>query len=255
MTHALAILRLVGLAFVHLVTAPLAGLGWALRPGWPAAAARVQALALRVWSRGVLAVVGMRVRVDGERPRPPFFLVTNHLGYLDILVLGSHLDARFVSKAEVADWPVIGFLARCGGTIFLRRDRPADVGRALRSMEDALRAGHGCVFFPEGTSSAGAEVLPFHSALFEAPVRARVPVTCGSLHYRTSPGAPTAAESICWWGDMGFPGHFYGLLKVPRSEARVVYGPSVPPMPRRELADRAHSVVSGIFRPCVEATA
>lgn len=255
MTHLLAILRLAALALVHLVTAPLAGLGWALRAVRPGAAARIQNLALRTWSRGVLGVVGMRVEVEGDRPRAPFFVVTNHLGYLDILVLGSHLDARFVSKAEVADWPVIGFLARCGGTIFLRRDHASDVGRALRAMTRALEAGHGCVFFPEGTSSPGERVLPFHSALFEAPVRAGVAVTCASLHYRTAPGAPPASQTICWWGDMTFPDHFYGLLRVPRSEARVVYGARLTPTTRRDLADRAHAAVGELFRPCGEVPA
>lgn len=94
-------------------------------------------------------------------------LVSNHLSYVDVLVIGAITPAIFVSKNEARHWPVFGALARLAGTIFVRRDKRTDVARLAAEIKNALDAGVLVVLFPEGTSSAGARVLPFKSALLQ----------------------------------------------------------------------------------------
>jgi 1-acyl-sn-glycerol-3-phosphate acyltransferase len=133
----------------------------------------------------------------------------NHLGYLDILMLATQVDAPFVAKAEVAHWPVIGLLCRSVGTIFIDRARKRDLPRVIDEMVAALQRGRRVIFFPEGTSTSGATVLPFRSPLFEATIRTGVPVRYASLAYCTPKGAPPAHQVVCWWGDMTFIDHVY----------------------------------------------
>ncbi|MEW6299088.1 MAG: lysophospholipid acyltransferase family protein, partial [Thermodesulfobacteriota bacterium] len=204
----------------------------------------------RRWARRVAALFGLRVRVRGTPPPAPCLLVANHLSYLDILVLATQMDIVFVAKAEVARWPVIGFLGRAAGTVFIDRARKRDLPRVIQAMTDALRRGQRVAFFPEGTSSAGALVLPFHSPLFEAAVRAGVPVRYASLTYRTTCDVPPASRAVCWWGDMTFARHLYALLQLSGVRATVSFGrDAVEAGNRKRLAARARTAVMRLFSP------
>src|SRR6185436_7426012 len=108
----------------------------------------------------VLRLLAADIGSDGPCPRDGL-LVSNHLSYLDILVLATLTPAVFVSKSEVKNWPVFGWFARMAGTIFLQRTRRADVVRISEEITTVLRGGHLVVLFPEGTSSNGRQVLPF----------------------------------------------------------------------------------------------
>jgi len=164
--------------------------------------------------------------------------------------LAACVPCAFVAKSEVAGWPVLGALAFAARTIFVRRGLRADLPRVVRRMQDAGRNGLGVVFFPEGTSSAGEDVLPFRSSLFEAPLQAGHPLFCASLTYATPAGAPSARTSVCWWGDMTFPDHFWGMLKLPRIDGRIVFGGRpVAGGTRKELARSAHEAVRATFSP------
>ena len=109
------------------------------------------------WARFAAAVLCLRVRLVGEVPPRPFLLVSNHLGYLDMILLGARLPVVFVAKAEVARWPVFGPLARQSGTLFVDRTLRRDAVRASGAIEEVLRAGRSLVLFPEGTSTDGAD--------------------------------------------------------------------------------------------------
>jgi 1-acyl-sn-glycerol-3-phosphate acyltransferase len=208
----------------------------------------LQSACFRSWAKGVVRILGLRVTAAGSPPEPPFFLVTNHLGYLDVVVLAALAPCFFLAKSEVAAWPVLGFLARSMSTVFVDRARPADLPRVLERMERVARSGHGLAFFPEATSSPGEEVLPFRSSLFEAPARSGYPVCCARLRYETPAGEPPARLAVCWWGDMTFCGHFYELLKIPRLDASVVFGDVVTGHDRKELARAARAGVSRLLR-------
>lgn len=177
----------------------------------------------RLWARGNLRIFGITIAVRGVPPRGRFFLVTNHLSYVDIFVLSSLLDCTYVAKADVGGWPVIGALARTVGTVFIDRTRRRDLLRVNRLLDREWAWGGSLVVFAEGTSSAGEAVLPLKPGLLEFAARNRVPVHYAVLRYRTGPRDAAAEESVCWWGEMPFFTHFTGLMKLEKVEASVAF--------------------------------
>ncbi|HXG43236.1 MAG TPA: lysophospholipid acyltransferase family protein [Gemmatimonadales bacterium] len=207
---------------------------------------------LQAWSRGVCRLLGIRVRVTGVVPRPPFFLVSNHLSYLDIVVFAAQTPCRFVAKREVGAWPGVGMLARIMETIFIDRTVRRDALRALAQVDRAIRDGDGIVLFAEATSTAGRSVLPFRPALLEWAARTGQPVHYASVSYRTPDGCPPAHLAVCWWGEMTFGRHLVGLARLPRIDASLHFGPApIAERDRKQLAGRLHDAVRAQFVPVV----
>lgn len=175
------------------------------------------------WGKGVCRILGVRLAVEGTPPSGTL-LVSNHLGYLDIPVLASNVQTLFLSKAEVARWPLMGFFARQAGTLFVQRERKRDLPQVAAQIAQELGSGGAVVLFPEGTSGAGDSVLPFRASLLDPPARGDLPVSYARLTYSTPPGYPVAGKCVCWWGDMPFGGHFLGLLRLPYVQAVVRFG-------------------------------
>nr|WP_253913151.1 lysophospholipid acyltransferase family protein [Pseudoruegeria sp. HB172150] len=191
---------------------------------------------VHIFSRLVFLTLGLRHRAEGPRLVGPGVIVTNHASWLDILVLNAVTPVTFVSKAEVARWPGIGFLARIAGTIFITRDaRHAGQHRDL--LECYLRAGHRLAFFPEGTSTDGIRVLPFKSTLFAALFMPDLPalsVQPATILYRAPEGED--GRFYGWWGDMDFGVHALKLLAQRlQGEVRVILHP---PVKVADFADR-----------------
>lgn len=250
MSHVRALLRLAALAAASALAVGACALAAGLDRMRPAAGEALARRTFQAWARTASAILGVRVRREGTPPAPPFYLAANHLGYLDVIVLAAHAPARFVAKSEVASWPVLGILARAGRTIFVDRASRADLPRVVRRMEEARRRGAGVTFFPEGTSSGGADILPLRSSLFEAAARAGHPVFCAGLSYATPAGAPAAREAVCWWGEMTFPDHFWGLLRLPRIDARLAFAPEpARGADRKALAASARAGLESVFTP------
>lgn len=214
---------------------------------------RWRARIFRGWSRAMSQVLGLRLVVEETPPEPPFLMVSNHLSYIDVVVLASQLRTVFVAKAEVRKWPVFGVLCRSFDTIFIDRGSRRDLMRAAAEIREALAWGDGVVIFPEGTSTRGSEVGSFKPALLEDAARCGQPVHYVSLSYRTAPGAEPAHERVCFWGDAYFLVHLVKLLRVPSFEARVRFGeePLVDD-DRKRLAMRLHGAVAERFIPVVE---
>ncbi|MBV9928191.1 MAG: 1-acyl-sn-glycerol-3-phosphate acyltransferase [Acidobacteria bacterium] len=211
---------------------------------------RWRGLLFRLWGRAAARCVGMRLDARGVAPRPPFLLVVNHLGYADVVALAASCECVFVAKKEVAAWPVVGRLCRSTGTIFTDRRSRRDIPRALSLIESALDDGVGVVLFAEGTSTRGAGVLPFKSPLLEAAARRGLPVHYASLSYSAPPGEPRADSSVCWWGDMTFPRHFFGLLKLKMFSAGLVFGEeAIIEADRKALAGKLRAAVAARFVP------
>ncbi|MEN9384961.1 MAG: hypothetical protein RL323_2104 [Pseudomonadota bacterium] len=140
---------------------------------------------VQAWSRRVLGHMGVALDVRGEpAPQGPLLVVCNHLSWLDILVLNAVRPCRFVSKADVKKWPVVGMLAAGAGTVFIERERPRDAMRVVAHLAERLEAGEVLAVFPEGTTSDGSAVLPFHANLLQAAVVTCQPVQPMALAYR-----------------------------------------------------------------------
>jgi 1-acyl-sn-glycerol-3-phosphate acyltransferase len=153
--------------------------------------------------------LGIELRVDGPIPESGM-VVSNHLSYLDILMLSAAFPCIFVSKSEVRSWPLFGWLAQLGGTIFVDRTQRSATPRVRHHIEEVLQGGVPVVLFPEGTSSDGSRVLPFRSALFEPAVRLNLQVTPAHIHYAVAGGS--SATDVCYWGEMPLVPHLFRLL-------------------------------------------
>lgn len=206
----------------------------------------------RLWSRACSRVIGMRMEIRGEPPPAPFFLVSNHLSYTDVLVLGSQVPCVFVAKSEIAGWPFIGTLCRGVATLFIDRESKRDILRVIARIERVMRAGIGVILFPEGTSTRGDTVGRFRPSLLETAARAGIPVSYATLSYRTPGDEPPAQLKVCWWGGMSFLGHFLELLTLPRFTATVAFGEKpIQASDRKELATRLQDAVTSQFQAVV----
>ncbi len=190
--------------------------------------------ALRRLSRLILAILGVTVDYRGHAPDATTgrLLVSNHLGYLDILLIGSIHPAIFVAKSEVAAWPIIGWLARLGGTVFLHRRVPRSSVTALYRATSLLRRDASFHVFPEGTTTDGHELATFHPHFFAAAVRAERPVLPLTLRADRVivDGQPHARpeELLCWYGAASFVPHLWRLLLIDSARFSLTAAPEIP---------------------------
>lgn len=234
-----------GAAFVvHVACVPLLRVVGARRR-----AARWSSTLFRVWARLVARILRARIRVRGRPPEPPFLLVSNHLGYMDLVLFASHVDCVFVARSDVARWPVFGPMCRSVGTIFVDRRARWEIPGVIDRIEQVMDHGRGVVIFPEGTSTGGSEVLGFRPSLLEAAIRTRVPVSCASVTYRTPASARSAHLAVCWWGSTGFVPHLLGLFDLPGFVGRVSFAAeTVSESDRKLLAVKSREAVLRQFR-------
>jgi 1-acyl-sn-glycerol-3-phosphate acyltransferase len=156
---------------------------------------------IRRWSRTLLGLLGVRLHVHGALPHgeAPVLVVANHVSWLDIFaVLATHV-VRFVSKSEIRSWPVMGYLAARSGTLFLQRDRSRHAHRIGHEMADALRAGDVVAIFPEGTTTDGTKVLPFHASLLQPAITTGALVQPVAIRFLRSNG--TVCTEVAYDGD------------------------------------------------------
>jgi len=238
------------LTAIHVLALLLASL---LLFAFPRLRARWRMFIFRSWSLGVLPVLGIEVEVEGTPPEPPFFLVTNHLSYVDIPVIGSQVGAIFVAKAEISSWPGVGFMCRAINTIFIDRNVRRDLPRVMREIDREMEHGMGVVLFPEGTSSKGATLLPFRPSLLESAARSDTPVSFATLSYHTPEGEPPAHLAVCWWGGMDFSPHALQFARLRRVHAKIVFGDEpIHDVDRKQLAQKLRTAMMERFEPVVD---
>jgi len=243
-------LRLLGLGIWTVFFLPFYVAGTAVLLPVPRTRRRWRRWSFRTWCRGMARLLSLRVTTTGRPPEPPFLLVSNHLSYLDVVLLGTQISGRFIAKKEVRAWPAWGTLARMAGTIFVDREDGRDAVRVARLIEQAWDEGDGVLLFPEGTSTPGDRVLPFKPALLEAAARREWPVRYASLSYQVPPGEEPASHSVCWWGDMTLGPHLIGLCRLSGCTGVIAFGPeAISGSERKELARRLHQNVVRIFTP------
>ena len=205
--------------------------------------ARVQA-----WSLRMLTLLNVRLDVRGEPPRAgPVLLVANHISWLDILVMHAARYCRFVSKADVRHWPLIGTLATGGGTIYIERESRRDAMRVVHAMAASLKRGEIVAAFPEGTTSDGITLLPFHGNLIQAAISAHAPAQPVGLMFIDAK-TRTVSHSPSYVGDETLLGSVWRTVSGPPLVAVVHYGEPQQALGRgrREWAADLRSAVAAL---------
>ena len=207
-------------------------------------------LAFGLWTKSFVRISGMDIEIVGRVPHPPFFLVCNHLSYVDIAALRAAVCGVFVAKAEIQSWLLAGRIVRDMGVIFIDRTNRRDIPRAGAQIIERLNAGEGVIVFPEGTSTKGDDVLPFNSSFLEFAARTDLPVSYASITYRTPEGEPSASDMVCWWEDISFVAHMVRLFRLRRFTATITFGEEpVLNVDRKALATELRTRVRETFVP------
>ena len=201
----------------------------------------IRAVWLQGLSRRILRVLGVALDVSGVIPGRGL-LVSNHLSYVDIIVIGACAPVVFVAKREVKRWPVFGWFARRAGTVFADRESRPRVGQTAREIETALERGGLVVLFPEGTSSDGKSVLPFKSSLLESAARLTHPLATSLIQYELPDG--DVGEEVCYWKDMTLVPHLINLLSKRGLRASIRFTQtSAGSSDRKQIARQLHSEI------------
>lgn len=218
---------------------------WIVVMRFPSLDPAARAGKIRWWSARLLRLMGVRLDASGT-PRPGAKLVVaNHISWLDILSIHAVCpEARFVSKADVKHWPVLGTLVAAAGTLFIERERKRDALRVVHQMAESLARGESVAVFPEGTTSDGTGLLPFHANLLQAAIAAEVPVQPMALRYADAQ-APVS-EAVSYVGDITL---LQSLWSVATSDGlsvrvQVLGAQSVAHADRRRLAERLHEDIA-----------
>ncbi|MDO9047459.1 MAG: lysophospholipid acyltransferase family protein [Methylobacter sp.] len=185
--------------------------------------AKIKQNALKTrWLRRFSAIVNLHIIKDGELPERRAILISNHISWLDIIVIGQYLPAYFVAKSDISNWPVIGYLARQGGTIFIRRGDKQHIKATADRMVWQLKQNSNIIAFPEGTTTKGDEVLHFHASLFQPALLTKSAIQPVALQYQG-----TAKEHAPFVGDDDFVSHLIKMLTLDKIEVRLSFLPVI----------------------------
>ena len=200
-----------------------------------ASSGRATMAVARLWQRFVCLLMGVRVTVTGEPgAERPLLLLANHTSWLDIPVLASVAPVSFIAKKEVANWPVVGFLAKAQRSVFVDRTRRHATGTHAAEVAGRLSRGDIMVLFAEGTSSDGNKVLPFRSALVGAAQQAMenggvATVQAVAVAYPRMLGLPLGRQHrplVAWYGGANLLPHLKRILSEGGIDVHVVFGPA-----------------------------
>lgn len=223
---------------------------------WPSAAISrpfdriLRRFLIRGWGYCFAYAAGLRVVVKGTPPRPPFYMVCNHLSYLDMLVLARQTGCIFVSRGDVEQWPFFGFVSKSIYVIFINRDDRRDTTRVNLLIEETIREQDGIVVFPEGYTSPGVEVKTFRSPLLQPPVELNIPVHYATISYDTPENGPSPGLLCSWWRPEPFYAHTFRFLHYPGAVATIHFGEQpISGNDRKSLAKQLEEAVRANFVP------
>lgn len=218
---------------------------------------RINSQVMRGFTAVLRIPLGVSVTVEGLKDgldRGGHFIVSNHLGYLDGIVLASLFPVIFVTKRQVKRWPVIGQLLTLLGIIFVDRENKNDILRVVNRLFKTLRKKTNVLVFPEGTSTNGEKLLPFQSSFFAGPLMAHAAVVPVTLTYTFIDQQPVSAANrnrIYWYGDMSFAPHVWDLLAARRIEVSVEIHPAIETsklqndsLSRKRLSQVCHDIIA-----------
>lgn len=203
-----------------------------LKPGPAAVRWRLVNLLTHFLIRGLNGILGIQTTLKDPRgllKKGGHFIITRHVGYIDGLVLAALSPLTFVSKSEVKHWPVLGWVVRVSGTIFINRRQKSAITASLAAMQERVRRSINVLLFPEGTSTDGTAVRPFQTPVFAAPLMSRTGILPVVIEYSRIDGRPIRRrDDICWYGQVPFKNHLWHLLQFRTIEAEVTVLETVP---------------------------
>ncbi len=197
---------------------------WTVYARFPRWSQEQREMRVQAWALQFLALWDIHLKVLGQPvPNGPALIVSNHISWLDILIIHAARHCRFVSKSDIRDWPLVGALATGAGTLYIERASRKDALRMVKDMAQAMQDGDVVAVFPEGTTSDGRDLLPFHANLIQSAIQAQAPVQPMSLQFvDAESGEPSLAP--CYIGDDTLLGSMWRTLRAPRIMAMVHFG-------------------------------
>lgn len=210
-------------------------------------------------SRFILRFLGFHARVEGREwlgtARRPSLIVANHLSFWDILMLSQHLAPIFITSIELKNTPVLGWLARLGGSVFVERRSRNGIETEISGIVQELKSGQTVVLFPEATSTNGEGVLPFKRSLFRAALEAGVPVVPVAINYRSIDGEKLGRsnrDKLFYYGDQTFSDQIRHVFKMRSVEVELRFLPPLLPgegVSHKELCEEAYRVIVASYDP------
>jgi 1-acyl-sn-glycerol-3-phosphate acyltransferase len=197
------------------------------------------------WSARMLRMLGIALASRGMPRGGSTLVVANHVSWIDILAINAVQPARFVSKADVRAWPLIGWLVACGGTLFIERERKRDALRVVHQVADALKQGQTIAVFPEGTTSEGHDLLPFHANLLQAAIATETPIQPVALRF--SDAHEAVSRAAAYVGDTDLLQSLWAVVTAPRLRVQLTWLPAVGSAhaDRRALSDTVRGQILG----------
>lgn len=210
-----------------------------------------QRFVLKSWSSQLLAILNIGIQIEGQqlaRGETGCMMVANHVSWLDIFVLNAIHPSHFIAKSEVGDWPIIGWMSRRSGNIFIERNLRQGASRISRRVSLLLEQGACIGLFPEGTTTDGAQVGHFHSALIQPAIDARTRLCPVALRYQNRDGGIEIAAAFI--GDMTLVQSIWQIVRCQRQNALVVFAPALitENSNRRILARSAQDAIAQVLQ-------
>lgn len=197
---------------------------WTILRRFPRLSLEQREALVQVWSQGLLQRLGVVLQVAGTPPvNGPVLLVANHLSWLDITVLHAARHCRFISKADVGSWPLLGTLSSAAGTLYIDRSSRRDTLRMVQVMAEALQQRDVLAVFPEGTTGDGQALLPFRPNLLEAAVQVDAPVQPVGLRF-IDPASGADSQAPIYVGNTTLLTSVWRTLCAQSLVARVTFG-------------------------------
>ncbi len=194
---------------------------------------RIMSNCTRILSTAIRKIIVIKLSLEGELSylrENGNFIVANHLGYLDGIILSGIFTVIFVTKLQVKSWPIFGWMAQAGCTIFIDRKRKLGSLNFNADISNVLKEKINVLFFPECTSTDGSRIMPFRQAYFQAPLNAGssvIPVTIQYTKINSQDISPLNRDKVCWYGQVKFAEHLSGVLKQRKIEAKVTIHPKI----------------------------
>jgi len=205
---------------------------------------------IQVFGWGATTLLGIKVKVEGKPPKPPFCLVANHVGYVDIFVIARITGSLFVAKADMADWPIFGFIGKHSRIVYINREQMRDTQRVIGAVKEVLAHGDGVTIFPEAGCSRGDAVPAFKPAMFQPAAELNMPVHWAAITYETPEGCPAASDTVAWWRWEPLMDHLKRMFALPRFTATVRFcDRPVTQGDRKVRALQCHRGVAAAFTP------